>query len=642
MGKIITISVAILGLFTYIIFRQISLKNTSPHILPPATSNLIHSNQWYSSLYKPLPSSPIFAEPLAYQFNPSCIGFSFPTVTATQNTVFASYREDFCVGTKTTWQRVTVVPGDWHIVAQLQEENDGIFQATIGHGLPYAILENSKVRDLTISFPSSYVATVDDQKVESTKATGDTVTFTVNNNLYILLLPAPVSIEFTPSSITIHEWNKTVIGLLDKKENIAAFKKIRNISIKQTSVSFLTGKNTLATTYAMDTNAVPSLIALYPHHFDRLTKTLLVLGGYKTLRGELKLVQTNSFTTQTSYRIPKETFDAIPKPPADFMQSLKSDIATLAKEPIPDSRDYFFGTWLGKATSLLQLADSQNLVDEKKQLIEFLSPLFKEVLDGFHYDSKLSSFIADKPEFGNEKLNDHHFHYGYYIRTAAVLSAYDPDILPIIKPVIDEMVADVMTIKRDETRYPFLRHFDIYEGHSWADGFAAFGDGNNQESSSEAINAWYAVYLWAKRTQNQKLMDYALYLYNTEIESTKYYWFNEKNIYPAPYTHAIISILWGGKVDFATWFSGKTNMIYGIQLLPLTPASLYLKEFNNFNRYEKDYYGNQGKLEEDWGDLFLIWKSMYEPDNARLLMTQVKSYEGSKSKSLFQYFLYSN
>ena len=47
--------------------------------------------------------------------------------------------------------------------------------------------------------------------------------------------------------------------------------------------------------------------------------------------------------------------------------------------------------------------------------------------------------------------------------------------------------------------FPALRVFDAYAGHSWASGYVPFADGNNQESSSEAVTAWNGLALWARR-----------------------------------------------------------------------------------------------------------------------------------------------
>ncbi len=49
---------------------------------------------------------------------------------------------------------------------------------------------------------------------------------------------------------------------------------------------------------------------------------------------------------------------------------------------------------------------------------------------------------------------------------------------------------DIANPSSDDTHFPRYRHFDWYASHSWAKGLFADLDGRDQESVSEAINAW--------------------------------------------------------------------------------------------------------------------------------------------------------
>ena len=85
---------------------------------------------------------------------------------------------------------------------------------------------------------------------------------------------------------------------------------------------------------------------------------------------------------------------------------------------------------------------------------------------------------------GDVELNAHHFHYGYFIKAAAEAARRDPAWAAderwggMVKLLID----DVACPDRADRRFPFLRNFDPYAGHSWASGHAKFGDGNNAVS----------------------------------------------------------------------------------------------------------------------------------------------------------------
>ena len=79
---------------------------------------------------------------------------------------------------------------------------------------------------------------------------------------------------------------------------------------------------------------------------------------------------------------------------------------------------------------------------------------------------------------------------------------------------------------RNDPLFPFLRNFDPYAGHSWASGHAKFGDGNNNESSSEAMNAWGGLILWGEATGDRTIRDLGIYLYTTEMYGINEYWFD--------------------------------------------------------------------------------------------------------------------
>jgi endoglucanase Acf2 len=103
-----------------------------------------------------------------------------------------------------------------------------------------------------------------------------------------------------------------------------------------------------------------------------------------------------------------------------------------------------------------------------------------------------------------------------------------------------------------------LRCFSPYEGHSWASGFQDEKDGNNQESTSEAINAWAGIILFGELTNDSTLKNLGKYLYTTEIAAADDYWFDiEKDTYKiegSKYQAPMAGMVWGGKADYATYF----------------------------------------------------------------------------------------
>ena len=62
---------------------------------------------------------------------------------------------------------------------------------------------------------------------------------------------------------------------------------------------------------------------------------------------------------------------------------------------------------------------------------------------------------------------------------------------------------------RDDPMFPYLRNFDPANGFSWASGNANFVRGNNNESVSEAANAYGAIVLYGLITGRDDLVERA-------------------------------------------------------------------------------------------------------------------------------------
>ena len=115
--------------------------------------------------------------------------------------------------------------------------------------------------------------------------------------------------------------------------------------------------------------------------------------------------------------------------------------------------------------------------------------------EGFH----VKDIGAD---FGNTVYNDHHYHYGYMLVSAAILLHLHPKYpsRAALEARIDVLIRDVANPNREDPYFPTFRHFDWYLGHSYSHGVTPMGDGKDQESTSEDINFNYGLMLWGKVT----------------------------------------------------------------------------------------------------------------------------------------------
>lgn len=142
-------------------------------------------------------------------------------------------------------------------------------------------------------------------------------------------------------------------------------------------------------------------------------------------------------------------------------------------------------------------------------------------------------------DFGNTYYNDHHFHYGYFVYTAAIIGYLDPTWLTkgTNKAWVNMLIRDYANPIASDPYFPFSRSFDWYHGHSWAKGLFESADGKDQESSSEDSMAAYSIKMWGRTVgdtamqargnlmqslQARSLQHYYLYASNNTIEPANF------------------------------------------------------------------------------------------------------------------------
>lgn len=184
--------------------------------------------------------------------------------------------------------------------------------------------------------------------------------------------------------------------------------------------------------------------------------------------------------------------------------------------------------------------------------------------------------IGFHDSYGSEQFNDNHFHYGYFTFATALLGMYDQQWLRDYGPMATLVAKQYANWDRSDLRFPFLRTFDVWEGHSWAGGFSG-GTGENQESSSEAMQSWGGLYLLGTMLGNSDMQSAGAMGYAMESQAVDEYWFNRYGTNFSPnYHHPICGMVWGGGDDYGTYFTGDPAWIFGINWLPISPMMDYL------------------------------------------------------------------
>ncbi len=180
----------------------------------------------------------------------------------------------------------------------------------------------------------------------------------------------------------------------------------------------------------------------------------------------------------------------------------------------------------------LKRSKAQVAAEVRDQLLQNLKELVGQWADVysaqfFTYNTKYNTTVGYPSGYGSvQNFNDHHFHYGYFLRAAAMIGRADPAWLQAYMPMIDALRRDVATYDRADTSYPFLREFSPFYGHSWANGTSDAG-GNDQESTSEAVNFAVGLIELGLITGNNEWRDLGLYMFEEEVLATEQYWFNQ-------------------------------------------------------------------------------------------------------------------
>lgn len=235
-------------------------------------------------------------------------------------------------------------------------------------------------------------------------------------------------------------------------------------------------------------------------------------------------------------------------------------------------------------------------------------------------------------DFGNCFYNDHHFHYGYHVHAASLVALVDNKYgdgtwLATAKPWIESLIRDFCNPSAKDTYFPVFRSFDFYNGHSFANGLFAHGDGKDEESSSEDYHAYYGVKLWGLVSNNSHLFTLASLILSVEKRAMGLYMLykNSNKNMPANFIRNKVSgILFENKIDHATYFGMNKEYIHGIHMIPITPMSNYVRdtEFVTEEWNEMALGQLANSIDGGWKGLLMLNLALCNPKEAWQFFSQ--------------------
>ena len=565
--------------------------------------------------------------------------------------------------------------GDWTVAFRLAESATEYVDVTIGHGLPCTWLEYTGVTSGQVGTDASasyYNASGGNQVFPFV---GSSYGFQWQGRNYAVFAPAGTAFSLANGLVTAAFAGADrylVVAAMPGQADFTTFQQYAYAVPRNSTVAWTYDEQaaTLATTWTLTAqplqgNNTAVLQGFLPHQLKYTTQNFTPTGiSYLSARGRVQCAPGNSF--QITYPF-HGVLSNLPAPevlagrPNAYNASQMSGYlgAFSGGMPLLGGADTY-----GSGKSLAQfarfLANAYVLGDGSQNQLKF--KLRTALANWFTYTpGEANTFYAYMPNFralmgfdvgyGSEQFNDHHFHYGYHVYAAGVLGLHDPAFLTQYGDMAKLVAKEYANWDRTDTRFPFFRTFDPWEGHSWANGGYGMNPpiGNNQESSSEAMMSWAGIIQLGLALGDPAMTDAGVFGYVTEAAATNEYWFDRdrENLPPGYGPPGKIGCIVGGSnVEYQTFFGINPIYVHGIQYIPVLPSSYYLVQNNKFaeaqtefdylrNRSVSTGFGDIGSWGAEWDNIALQYASIFNPDWAAANQSALGNDAGQAGQSYY-------
>ena len=392
--------------------------------------------------------------------------------------------------------------------------------------------------------------------------------------------------------------NYLVYGLLPSRTNLAEFAQYAFARVTNTTYAWTYDipNGRVVTTWNLAASPLKNgqtntLQGWLPHHY-RTTVNALAFKPYNYLtpRGLMKVASGNQFQISYNFR------GIAPVLPAPHTNNLANDyiasrmtnfiLGFAASYPytVTNLDTYGAGKNYALSAQYMTFARQMGMTNQVASLANGIKNL---LANWFTYTPGEASFffarygnwpglIGFPASYGSEAFNDNHFHYGYFLDATALVGMEDTNFLAQYGPMARLVAKEYANWDRADTSFPFLRTFDIWEGHSWASGFSS-ATGQNEESSSEDMNSWVGLFLLGNQLGDSVMTAAGAMGYAVESTAVNEYWQDmyQTNL-PASYGKGGVGIVHSDSVQYGTFFSGDPAWIYGIQWVPANHWNNYL------------------------------------------------------------------
>lgn len=543
---------------------------------------------------------------------------------------------------------------DWLVSFKMPQSPQKFIKVTMGHGLPCTWIESGGV-DLRVDAenPTWFDAAGADVKLPSS---GTALGVETNGDCYGIFAPKGTKFSMDGGSLAIEfagEAHWISVALLPARTDLKTFAPYAPVVPRATKVAwnYSPKRGELTTNWTLQTENLagePNLDVIQgwiPHHYDTAkgTKAGFDFDGltYATPRGLMKCASGRSF--QISYPF-RGLLPELPAPGAEkgMPNPYRPAIMKSLLDGYTDVTGYGSETYWGGKKILLyaKYMEMAYQTGQTQDAAIFQGKLREALVDWATYrPGEREHFFAMYPNWGSlvgfrtrdnqnpgiDVLQDHAFCYGYHVYAASLLAIHDPNFARDYGEMATLMVKDYANWDEKDTRFPTFRSFDPWAGHSYSGGTGS-DKGNGQESSSESMQAWGAMFTLGNVLNNREMRDAGVFGYVSESRGVAEYWFDrDHENMPKEWPHAYNSNLESSGIGWWTWFSGDEFWMHSIQWLPMSPLLKYLSEDPEFARWDyqtmwknKTVGGFDTNLgnEAGVGNVTLSYLQIFNPDRA--------------------------
>ena len=550
---------------------------------------------------------------------------------------------------------------DWLVSFRMAQDATHYLDVTIGHGLPYVWMEFTGVNPRIVLGSARYFN--DAGTTLTLPVTADHLGIEYVSRNYGVYAPDGTQFSLSGGALTVTFAGADrylIVAALPAANALATLYPYAYAKPLSSTMDWVFDPeaSTVATTWTVQAAALKGtntdvLQGWIPHHYRTTTHDLAFNGvQYRTPRGILKCAPGHVFHLTYPFHgllpnlpAPEVLTGANPYSAARMEQylAMAASVTTTANDT------YWGGKDIERMARYLTMAHQIGSPTEnalKQHTGDILRNWFT------YTNGETEFYFAAYPRWGalvgfNESYNsgaftDMHFHYGYHVTASALLGMCDPQFLADYGAMATLVAKDYANWDRNDTRFPFLRTFDVWQGHSYAAGFSS-ADGNNQESSSESIQSWGGLFLLGAVLQDDAMRAAGAMGHTIESAAVDEYWMDYQgyltglgtgNFSPI-YRWPIAGIVSNQGQVHQTYFSPDPGWLRGIQWIPTSPFLSFLVRDKAFADWHYDYMMSErtlwlgatpntiSQMGTSLGNLVLGFVQMYDPAWAAAQMDQL-------------------